>query len=288
MRMLDRLLALDLVSVIAHRGGAKLRPENTFEAFDHACALGVDAIECDVHLSRDDEVVVIHDFTVERTTDGVGPVEAMTAGELARLDAGFRFKPDEGHPYRGRGGGIPRLSDLLARYATMPVIIEIKGSRAEVAVRTVKAVRHAGAERRVVIGGFNGGVIDVVRGLAPEIVTSASVLEVRAALTRSYLLMAPKPTGYRLFQVPLRLKGKKALRRHFVRAARRGAIPVQAWIVDEPEDMRRVIDWGVTGIISDRPDLALSVVKEAGQSPRPSSTVDAIRYSRSGGDRTCA
>jgi glycerophosphoryl diester phosphodiesterase len=259
--MLSHLLSLDRVSVIAHRGGSKLRPENTLAAFDHACALGVDAIECDVHLSRDGEVVVIHDFTLERTTDADGPVEALTANELARLDAGFHFQADRGHPFRGQGWGVPRLVDLLARHPTIPVVIEVKGERTEVAERMVDVVCQADAVDRVLIGGFSDVVVKAVRRRLPKLITSASGVEARAAFTRSYLCLAPKPTGYRLFQMPLRLRGKNALRRPFVRAARRAGIPVQAWIVDEPDDMRRVIDWGVTGIISDRPDVALEVVK---------------------------
>ena len=121
--MLSPLLALDHVSVIAHRGGSKLRPENTIAAFDHACQIGADALECDVHLSRDGEVVVIHDFTLERTTDATGPVDGLTAAELARLDAGFRFQPEQDYPYRGRGCGVPRLAELLGRYPSMPVVI---------------------------------------------------------------------------------------------------------------------------------------------------------------------
>jgi glycerophosphoryl diester phosphodiesterase len=257
--MLARLLSLDRVSVIAHRGGSKLRPENTVGAFDHACQLGVDALECDVHLSRDGEVVVIHDFALERTTDGVGPVEARTADELARLDAGFHFQPDRGHPYRGRGEGVPRLADLLARYPSIPMVIEIKGDRPEVAEATVAVVRQANATGRVIIGGFSDPVLKAVRRLVPGTLTGASGPEARAALTRSYFFLTPSPTGYRLFQMPLRLRGRQTLRRSFVQSARRAGIPVQAWVVDEPDDMRRLIDWGVTGIISDRPDVALEV-----------------------------
>ncbi len=88
------LLSFDRVVAIAHRGGSALRPENTILAFDHAVSLGVDGLECDVQLSRDDEVVVIHDPTVQRTTDGTGAVRDFTADELARLDAGAQFGPD--------------------------------------------------------------------------------------------------------------------------------------------------------------------------------------------------
>jgi len=258
---LRSLLALDRVSVIAHRGGSKLRPENTLAAFDHACELGVDALECDVHLSRDGEVVVIHDFTLERTTNGHGPLNALTASELAGLDAGFYFQPEQGHPHRGRGWGVPRLVDLLARYPAMPIVIEIKGDRPEVAERTVEVVRDAGAMDRVLIGGFSDRLVKTVRRLMPGVATSASVSEARAALTRSLLGLTPRPTGYALFQMPLKLRGHRTLRRSFVTAARRAGVPVQAWIVDDPADMRRIIDWGVTGIISDRPDVALALVK---------------------------
>src|SRR5207244_43725 len=99
--VVQSFLSLSHVTAIAHRGGSKLRPENTLVAFDHAVSLGVDAIECDVHLSRDRELVVIHDPTLDRTTDARGPVSAMSAAELARVDAGFRFGGDGRHPFRG-------------------------------------------------------------------------------------------------------------------------------------------------------------------------------------------
>src|SRR5262245_51004426 len=98
------------MAVIAHRGGSKLRPENTLASFDHAIALGVDALECDVHLSADGEPVVIHDATLDRTTDASGPVADRRADDLAGLDAGFHFAAADGFPYRGRGLGVPRLA----------------------------------------------------------------------------------------------------------------------------------------------------------------------------------
>ena len=269
--VLAPLLSLSTVTAIAHRGGSALRPENTMLAFDHAVALGVDAIECDVHLSRDDEVVIIHDATLERTTGDTGPVARRTADELARVDAGFRFGADQGFPYRSVGAGVPRLADALARFPDTPFIIEIKGEQARVAERALEVVRQAGAVGRVIIGGFSAAVLDAVRRSANGPVTSASLPEVRSALRRSYLWMPPRRTGFGLFQVPVRLKGQPILTRAFVRAARRAAIPVQAWIVDELDEMRRLIDWGVTGLISDRPDVALEAARASGrraQDPR--------------------
>jgi glycerophosphoryl diester phosphodiesterase len=255
LRLLTGLVA------IAHRGGSKLRPENTIAAFDHAASLDVDGCECDVHLSADGEPVVIHDPTLDRTTDATGPVAALTAAELARVDAGHRFGADRDFPFRGLSGGVPRLADVLARHADLPWIVEIKGDRPEVAGRVVRVIRDCGAAGRVIVGGFSQAVLDAVRRLAPEIVTSASRDEARAAIERAHAGLAPVVTGYRLFQMPFRLDGQQTLHRAFVEVVRRAGVPVQAWIVDEAADMRQLIGWGVTGIISDRPDVALDVVR---------------------------
>ncbi|HUL72933.1 MAG TPA: glycerophosphodiester phosphodiesterase [Vicinamibacterales bacterium] len=255
-----RLLSPSDPVVIAHRGGGKLRPENTIAAFDHAVALGVDGCECDVRLSRDGEVVVIHDPTLDRTTEAAGPVSARTAAELAATDAGARFDAEHGSPFRGRGFGVPRLADLLARYPTVDWVVEIKGDRPEVAEAAIEVIRRAGAASRVIVGGFDAGVMQAVRRLAPELPTSAAQAEARSAIRRARFRLRPRPTGFRLFQVPIRFDGRDAFNRAFVRLAHRAGFPVHAWIVDDAEEMRRLLDWGVTGLISDRPDIALEVL----------------------------
>jgi len=265
--VLTRLTSLSTVVAIAHRGGSRLRPENTMPAFEHAVALGVDALECDVHLSRDGEVVVIHDPTLDRTTNAHGEVAGWRAYDLAALDAAHQFDPDQHFPFRGRGIGVPRLDDILRRFPEMPVVVEIKGDRAELAGRVLDIIRDHRADERVIVGGFSLAVLSEVRRLNPVLLTSASSAEVQAALRRSYFFLTPKRTGYRLFQAPVRLRGKSILTRQFVRAARRAGIPVQAWIVDEIDEMRRLVDWGVTGLISDRPDRAVTVARQATSKP---------------------
>ncbi|MEZ5315799.1 MAG: glycerophosphodiester phosphodiesterase [Vicinamibacterales bacterium] len=257
--MIDPLLSLEAVRVIAHRGGSALRPENTLAAFDHARTLGVDAFECDVHLSRDREPVVIHDPTLDRTTDRTGPVAALTAAELAEVDAGHRFDAAGGHPFRGHGHGVPRLADLLARHPDVPLVVEVKGDQPETAARVLEVIRGAGALDRVIVGGFSLDVLRVIRTAAPEVPTSAARPEVQAALRRAWLGWPPRRTGFRLIQAPFRLRGRRIFGRAFVRAARRGAVPVHAWIVDDPAEMRQLVAWGVTGLISDRPDVAVEV-----------------------------
>jgi glycerophosphoryl diester phosphodiesterase len=257
------LLSLTAPAAIAHRGGGKLRPENTLEAFARAVACGVDAIECDVRLSRDREVVVVHDEMLERTTNASGPVAALTASALARVDAGWHFGADQGFPHRGRGIGIPRLVDALAQWPDVPFIVEIKGDRAEDVPIVLGAIGKADAFDRVIVGGFSGAVLQAVRERRGGITTSASLPEVRSALRRSWLNCRPKRTGFDVFQVPMRFRGRRVLTRTFVRAARRAHVPVQVWVVDEADEMRMLLDWGVTGLISDRPDVAVQVARES-------------------------
>jgi glycerophosphoryl diester phosphodiesterase len=260
--MLSRLLSLDLPVAIAHRGGSRLRPENTLTAFAYAQALGVDAVECDVHLSADGEPVVVHDATLDRTTDRQGPVRALTARQLAEVDAGARFVTADGsRPYLGQGIGVPRLAEVLELVRDRPVVVEIKGQDLRTAERALAVIREADAEGRVIVGGFSDAVIGRVRALASSCLTSASRAEVQSALRRSWFSIVPRRTGYALFQVPVRLRGRRVLTARFVRAARRAGIPVQAWIVDDVAEMRTLLAWGVTGLISDRPDLALGLTR---------------------------
>ena len=264
------LVASDRVVSIAHRGGAALRPENTLVAFDHAVSLGVDGLECDVRLSRDGEAVLIHDATVQRTTNAVGAIREYTADELARLDAGAKFGADRGFPYRGQEIGVPTLRTLLNRYRDLPIFVELKGHEPEVADRALQVIREADAEDRVIIAGFSQAVIAHVRRVAPHIPTSGTRPEVQSARLRSWLRMTPKQTGYQVLSVPFLFRGRRVLTRGYVRAARRAGVAVYSWVVDRPEDLRAVIEWGVTGIISDRPDHAVEAARTANAEARSS------------------
>jgi glycerophosphoryl diester phosphodiesterase len=257
---LGHLFPADRASAIAHRGGAKLRPENTVVAFDHAASLGVDAFECDVHLSRDGVPVVIHDATLDRTTTATGPVDGKTAAALANVDAGARFDEPGGGPFRDRGHGVPRLADLLDRHPDMPMVVELKGDRPGIVPAVLAVLRASRRPDRYLLGGFSQPVLDAVRRLAPEYPTGASREEVKAAIRRSHVRIAPKRSGYAVFQVPFMFQGRQIFRESFVRTVTRSGVGVQAWIIDEEPVMRQLMEWGVTGLISDRPDVAVRVV----------------------------
>jgi glycerophosphoryl diester phosphodiesterase len=244
--------------VFAHRGGAKLAPENTIAAIENGMALGSDGFECDVHLSRDAVPVVIHDPTLDRTTDAAGPVSLRTARELGDVDAGFRFGPDQDFPFRGRGIGVPPLEELLRRVPDGRIIIEMKTGQAELARAVIDVLKRTRAVERACVGSFNKEGLDVIRAEAPEIMTSASEIEARWTLYRSW---ARWPLGstrpYIAFQVPERAGKLKVISSAFLAQAHRDGGRVDVWVVDRPEDITRLFDAGVDGVISDRPDLAV-------------------------------
>lgn len=246
--------------MFAHRGGAALRPENTLLAFDHGMSLGADGLELDVHLSRDGVVVVHHDTTLDRTTNGNGPLAAMTADELARLDAGFRFGPPP-HPWRGLAGGVPALADVLRRYPSALFIIELKVNEPSLAHRTIDLVRAANAVDRVALGSFGTRVLRAARAYEPRLLTGASREETRLALYRSWVRWPVRRPPNDAFQVPEQSGTTRVVSRRFVRDAHQAGVAVQVWTVNETADMQRLLDWGVDGLISDRPERAVEVVR---------------------------
>jgi glycerophosphoryl diester phosphodiesterase len=247
--------------VFAHRGGAKLAPENTMAAFANGIALGSDGVECDVHLSRDGVPVVIHDKTLERTTNATGPVSSRTADELSALDAGYHFVALDGsRPYRNRGIGVPTLEQVLASFPDVRVIIEMKEGEPALARAVAAVVRRTNAVDRVCVGSFYKRGLAVLRAEHPEIATSASENEVRWTLYRAWCrwpLGSRRP--YCAFQVPEIAGRLRVVSPSFVAQAHRDGARVDVWVVDGPADITRLFRWGVDGVITDRPDVAVGL-----------------------------
>lgn len=264
-RPLRPYLQGDRPLVLAHRGGADLAPENTLVAFQNAVDLGVDALELDVHTTADGTVVVIHDATVDRTTDGTGAVHGLTLAELRQLDAGYRFTPDDGQtfPLRGQGIVVPTLDEVLTAFPDMRVNIEIKQSEPAIEAAVKEIIDRTGAQDRVLVGSEYDDVLARFRALAPEIATSAAAGEARtfylAQLLRVSAIYRPLADA---FQVPEYSGSTHVVTPSFVDAAHHHGVKVHVWTVNDAETMRRLLDIGVDGIITDRPDVALEVVNE--------------------------
>ncbi len=240
---MHRLLESARPLVFAHRGGSKIGPENTIIAFDRGLAAGADGLELDVHLSRDGVAVIHHDRLLDRTTRVTGPIGARTAAELAEVD-------------------VPTLREVLARYPATRIIIELKESGRRLATSVVNEVRRAGAIDRICLGSSSVTALRCARRAAPDIATSAARFEVRLALYRSWLRLSPGRVAYQAFQVPETSGPTRVVSPRFVQLAHEAGLLVQVWTGDDPDDIRRLLDWGVDGIISDRPDVAADVVRE--------------------------
>jgi glycerophosphoryl diester phosphodiesterase len=249
--------------VFAHRGGARLAPENTMVAFERGLSFGCDGLELDVHLSSDGVVVVIHDRTLERTTDAMGPVGALRASELARVDAGYRFAVDGAFPFRGRAIGVPTLEQVLRAFPDARVIIEMKQGEPALARAVIDTLRRTGAGDRVCVGSFYRRGLDVIRADAPWVATSASEDEARRTLYRSWCRWPTRrERPYAAFQVPERAGRLRVISPAFLAQAHADGARVDVWVVDAADDIVRLFDWGVDGVISDRPDVAVKTRNE--------------------------
>ena len=244
--------------VFAHRGGSALGPENTLAAFDRGVAAGADGIELDVHLSKDGVPVVHHDKTLDRTTDAAGPVTALTAAELAEVDAAYRFDEAGGFPLRGQGIGVPTLREVLERYPVR-TIVEMKMDSAALGEAVAAEVRKASAADRVCLAGYGSVSAAAARRALPDAGCSASQAEVRSDLHRTWFRWSRRGTGYGGYQVPEVVGRLRVVSPRFIRHAHKADLKVQVWVVDDEADMRRLLAWGVDGLISNRPDLAVRV-----------------------------
>ncbi|HSM91995.1 MAG TPA: glycerophosphodiester phosphodiesterase [Anaeromyxobacteraceae bacterium] len=251
--------------LVAHRGGSLLAPENTLEAFANAEALGAVALETDVRLSRDGEVMVFHDAETSRLTGQPGTIEGRTRAELEALDAGFGFTPDGGRtfPWRGRGVRIPTLAAVLERFPRLRVNLEAKGDEPALAEALARVLRAHRREGSACVGAAARRQAARLRRLLPEyaryLSTAAAIPHVLAAF--GLLPAALAPGGYHLAAFPNpRLAGRPVIGPRLVRYFHGRGMAIQIWTVDDEEEMRRLLAVGVDGIMSDRPDLLAKVL----------------------------
>jgi glycerophosphoryl diester phosphodiesterase len=242
------LLELDRRPVIAHRGGGARAPENTLEAMRLAIADGADGLEFDVSLSADGEVVVIHDQTVDRTTDGTGAVERMTLAELISLDAGFRFSARPLDPVTTIKHRIPTLDEVLRSFSGVPLLIEIKAPLAASATR--RLIEKHGAEDRCLVDSFSSTALNVFRD--SRIARGAGRNGVIGLLARSFTgAPSPVPGDVSALSIPRTYHGVPLPVRHLVGTMRSARKPTHIWTVNHPDEARAMWVLGASGIITD-------------------------------------
>ncbi|MBS2039791.1 glycerophosphodiester phosphodiesterase [bacterium] len=241
--------------IMAHQGGEKQWPSNTMLAFRQARALGADVLDMDVHLSKDGQLVLMHDVTVDRTTDGHGAIRDKTWSELSRLDAGYGFSLDgKTYPYRGRGLRIPRLEEVLQEFPDIRLGIEIKQAPLATANHLAVLIRRYGAQDRVLLAGFDATMIKEQRRLMPELASTATPAEVRLFWMASALhLESFTAADYAVLQIPLEHEGRRLVTPRLVEAAHNRGIAVLPWTLDSDQEVEQAKAAGCDGFNTNLP-----------------------------------
>lgn len=254
----DRLL------VMAHQGGEKLRPDNTMMAFQYAADLGVDVLEMDVHSTRDGVLVVMHDERVDRTTNGSGFIREMLITQIQGLDAAYHWPHDNPigeRPYRGQGVRVPELREVFMAFPETRLSVEIKQAEPSIVQPLCNMIREFERTDDVLVSSFHADTMQEFREACPEVATAGTEPEIRAFFVLNTIGLGKvfQPTA-EAFQVPEYSGMLHVVTDHFLAGAHRHNLDVHVWTVDDPADMQRLIDLGVDGIITNRPDLLLELL----------------------------
>ncbi len=256
--------------VFAHQGGEGVAPSNTMVAFQRAVDAGADVLDADLHMTADGELVLIHDETVDRTSNGTGAVRDLTLDELRTLDFGYSVTAVDGqsHPFRGQGIGIVTVEELFTTFdgptadgRQLRFGIEIKQTTGEAATRFCELIRRFGHQDRVLVSSFAQANMDTFRDACPEVATSATENEVRTyyILHRAGLQGLVKPP-YESFQVPEFSGDIRILSPGFVDDARAHNLPVVPWTINDEQDLERIIALDVAGINTDYPQRLIDLI----------------------------
>jgi glycerophosphoryl diester phosphodiesterase len=258
--------------VIGHRGYAAEVPENTLASFQAGLEAGAEILESDVHLTRDGIPVLIHDAEVDRVSDGSGRVAAHTLAELKRLDAGYRFcrAGERSHPYRGRDLRIPALHEAFEAFPDVRFNLELKEDVPGIVERTVELVAASGREARTLLTAGDDTLMEKLHrrldAEAVETARGASAGDVVAFVRAAAEGVAPPP-GPMALQVPAEFGGRALVTPEFVSHAHAHGLHVHVWTIDEAEDMNRLLDLGVDGLVTNQPARLARLIGGRGGQP---------------------
>ncbi|MHA1792024.1 MAG: glycerophosphodiester phosphodiesterase [Promethearchaeota archaeon] len=267
--------------VMAHRGNSSMIPENTFLAFRDAVDIGVDCIETDAHLTRDNEFVFFHDSKLNRTTNGHGKISRKTLKQLKALDAGYYFKNENGEfSFRGKGLKIQSLEDVMGAFPTIKFNIDIKSKNPKAPALLARKLDEIDAINRVMVGSFWQKQIKRFREVSTA-PTSASVWETLSFRRKAFKFIKNHEhhsfqgigqksifktnLPYFALQIPEQIAHIKIIKeKAFMDFAHAMGIAVHVWTVNDKASMERLINWGVDGVFTDFPLDLISILKEKG------------------------
>lgn len=269
-REIKDVLQFDRPIVLAHRGGSHLAPEHTMIAFEKALDLGVDGFEVDIRLTKDEEIVVLHDDTIERTSDGVGFVKDFTLDELKEFNFGYQFEDLDGQfPYREKKAEIVTLRELFEKFPNTYINIDIKDGPdtyegSLMPSKLWRLIEEYNAENRIVVTSFYSEQVDRFNLYAQNrVALGAGEADVRKAFTAFTSqfghLYHPRVD---VFQIPTKSGVISLDSSKFITFLSKLNIPVHYWTINDTEAMRRLIENGAQGIVTDRPDLAVPFLQQ--------------------------
>lgn len=260
--------------IIAHQGGNHLAPSSTIVAFDKAVEIGAQVLEYDLHITKDGNLALIHDPTVNRTTNGTGKVVEMTLAEVQALDAGYSFKDLNGeHSYRGQGVYIPDLREMFERYPDMLHLIEIKDTNPyermdEIITTLWDLVQEYNMHEKVLVSSFDSFILERVTELTGgEAATGGGKGETTNFVVAHKFFLHPfyfpKVDS---FQLPTAQAGFDLTDTKLIKGANRLNQQIYFWTINDKDIMLRLLENGAHGIITDRPDLLKDAIEEYKQS----------------------
>jgi len=241
--------------IFAHRGASGEFPESTLPAFEYALREGANALEMDLHMTRDSVIVVFHDDDVSRTTNGEGEIEDFTLAELKKLDAGYKFTKDgETFPFRGKGLKILTLEEVFKKFPHVIINVEIKKPGGGIEEKLAKLIKKYHRENLTIVSSFHHSALKRFRKYAPCVATGFSKREATLffILQKLGLTGLYKPGGDAL-QIPYKFGKLTVVNPYLVRSAHKKHIVVQVWTVDRIELMVKLIKMGVDGIFTNYP-----------------------------------
>jgi glycerophosphoryl diester phosphodiesterase len=263
----------------AHQGGALEAPSSTLYALHRALQVGATALELDAHLTRDGRIVLAHDPTVDRLTNGTGEIHSLTLEELRQLDAAYRFELEEkpgAFPFRGRGPAdrefrIPTLDEVLEAFPRTFLNFDIKAgeeSSAACALALAQALGKTGRESDFIVASFDDALTEAFSRAAPQIGTSIG-MGGAMAVWQAVQDRGPLPAMRHLaLQLPAHFQDVEVVTSELVARAHQAQLAVHVWTVNDATEMERLVALGVDGLITDRPSVCARVLHSRGMAYR--------------------
>lgn len=252
--------------VIPHAGGDALFPENTLYAYEHSMAMGGDVVDADVSLTADGIPIAFHDSTLERTTNGTGRVQDLTLDDITKLDAAWNFHPDQNFPLRGMGITVPTIETILLAFPHKLTTLDLKDLRPEAVEPICSLLTSLHRTDDVYVGVDTDEQVMLFRQSCPQVQTSGTSAERKAArAARSAgdtTFVSAQLVGQPAFRAD---DGTKRITADYLAFSHRLGIAVLTWVVDDPADMTDLINMGIDGIYTRRPDLMIQLLKDMGK-----------------------